>query len=442
MPDQRQKMNTGSPGTPKIAYIMSRFPKLTETFILYEMLAIRNLGVQVEIYPLIRERQPVAHKEAAELTSEAHFYPAFSLNILKAHWHYLKCCPKKYLATMFEIFKGTFGSLNFFLGALGLYPKSVRFAYDMARTGVTHVHAHFATHPAVAALIINRLTDIPFSFTAHGSDLHKERRMLDKKISASAFAAAISSYNRRIMIEECQGGCGEKIHVVHCGVEPEVFSYSPHRDNTTFQILCVGSFEEVKGHRYLVDACKSLAERGYDFECHFIGEGPQRLLIEKQIAESGIAPRFHVHGGLPRDRVLQFLHQVDVKVLASVKTAEGKREGIPVVLMEAMACGVPVVASRISGIPELVEDGVSGLLSPPGDSAALSERLQQLYCDIDLRHRLAENARRKIESDFNLELNARRLLGLITSPSGTKVSRPADNSGRRIPASPDISLTS
>lgn len=410
----------------KVAYIMSRFPKLTETFILYEILALRDIGAEVEIYPLIRERQPVSHAEAQELTKEAHFYPFLSPKILWAHWHYIKCCPGKYFATLFEILKGTFGSLNFFLGAIGLFPKSVRFAYDMAASGITHVHAHFATHPAVAAMVINRLTGISFSFTAHGSDLHKERRMLDKKIEASSFAVAISAYNRSMMLDECGGRFVDKVHIVHCGVEPEVFSVSPTMKGVTLKILCVASFEEVKGHKFLVEACMGLDKRGYDFECHLIGEGPQRGRIERFISESGISGRFHVHGGLPRVQVLRFLHAADVKVLASIRTSSGKREGIPVVLMEAMACGVPVIASRISGIPELVEDGVSGLLFTPGDSGALCEQLVKICDDEGMRCRFAETARRKIEREFNLRTNANQLFRLFSAAGKKNVSAPDD----------------
>src|SRR5437016_1216183 len=146
----------------KVAYIMSRFPKITETFILYEMLALEEFGVPVEIYPLLRETQPVAHPEAERLVRRAHFHPFISLAILRAQWHFIRRRPLAYFRLWAEVLGATWGSANFFLGALGIFPKAVRFAYEMARQGVTHVHVHFASHPAVAALIIHRLTGIPF----------------------------------------------------------------------------------------------------------------------------------------------------------------------------------------------------------------------------------------------------------------------------------------
>lgn len=398
---------------PKVAYIMSRFPKLTETFILYEILAMRELGAQVEIYPLLREKQPWAHKEALQLTQEAHFEPFVSVDILKAQWRFIRCCPGKYFRTVREVFGGTLGSSNFFFGALGIFLKCVKFAADMARTRVTHVHAHFATHPAVAALIIHRLTGIPFSFTAHGSDLHVDRTMLGAKIRASRFAVAISQYNREMMVSESGEACRDKVRVVHCGVSPDFFTFAPDKNNHVFQILCVASFEQVKGHKHLIEACQLLAKRGKQFEVHLIGAGPVQAQVEQQIHDSGIADRFHVHGGQTRPQVLEFLAKADVKVLASVQTANGKREGIPMVLMEAMACGVPVVASRISGIPELVQDEKAGLLFPPGDSVAFADSLERLMLDKALRMQMGAAGREMIVREFDLRKNAQELYRLF-----------------------------
>ncbi|MGH7457228.1 MAG: colanic acid biosynthesis glycosyltransferase WcaL, partial [bacterium] len=189
----------------KVAYIMSRFPKITETFILYEMLEQERLGMLIEIYPLLREHQPVIHPEVEALVKRAHFHPFCSMPILRANWHFIRHRPAAYFKMLVEVLRGTFGSANFFFGALGILPKAVRFAYEMQQQGIAHVHAHFATHPAVAALIVHRLTGIPFSFTAHGSDLHVERRMLDKKVAAAAFAVTVSSYNKEVMVDECGG---------------------------------------------------------------------------------------------------------------------------------------------------------------------------------------------------------------------------------------------
>jgi glycosyltransferase involved in cell wall biosynthesis len=283
----------------------------------------------------------------------------------------------------------------------------------MKRANVTHVHAHFATHPALAGLIIYRLTGIPFSFTAHGSDLHVERRMLDKKVAAAAFAVTISSYNKALIIQECEEEMGDKIHVIHCGIDPTVFVPRPkHRIDGLFHILCIGSFEEVKGHTYLIEACRILRERGVDFRCHLVGAGPRRRLLETQVKQAALQHHVQFHGGLPRTQVAAMLQSSDVAVLASVPTRSGKREGIPVSLMEAMASGVPVVSSDMASIPELVESGRSGLLVPPRDAAALAAALQTLRDDETLRSQLGQAGRTKILQEFNLYKNVVTLLRL------------------------------
>ncbi len=398
----------------KVAYIMSRFPKLTETFILYEIIALEKQGIKVETFPLLREQAKIIHKEAQELTERAHFHPFISGKILAAHWCFIRRDFRTYFRTIAEVFSGTFGSLNFFIGALGILPKTVRFAYEMEQLGVQHVHAHFATHPAVAGLIIYRLTGIPFSFTAHGSDLHVEKRMLDKKIRAASFATTVSFFNKKLMVKEGGEETREKIHVLRCGVDTKLFSpRAKITESRSFQILCVASFEEVKGHKYLVDACKILSEQGLDFECHFVGYGPLRKQVENQIDELGLQDKFHLHGSLPRNMVLEMLLKSDVFVLASVPTRQGKREGIPVVLMEAMASGLPVISSQLSGIPELVDDGISGVLIEPRDSEALARTLLDLAADPAKNISLGRAGREKVLNEFDLEKNTLKLLDLF-----------------------------
>jgi glycosyltransferase involved in cell wall biosynthesis len=397
---------------------MSRFPKLTETFILYEILAMEALGARVEVYPLLREKERVLHPEAARMLPRVHSYPFVSFPILAAQWHFFRQRPREYFRLWFDVLRWTWGSANFFVGALGIFPKVVRFALEMERLGVRHVHAHFCNHPAVAALIIHRLTGIPFSFTAHGTDLHVERRMLDKKVEAAAFAVTVSEFNKAMMIQECGNGAGPKVHVVHCGIDPALFTPSPGRDGAgPLQILCVAMLRGVKGHKYLVEACRLLKERGVEFVCHFVGDGPLRNQIDRHIQAVGLKDQIKLHGGLPRDEVIRMMSKVDVVALASTPTKAGRKEGIPVSLMEAMASGLPVVATAITGIPELVDSGVSGLLVPPGNPGALADALQALERDAALRQKMGRAGREKVVREFNLPVNAQRLMSLFLGES-------------------------
>ena len=409
---------------PTVAYVMSRFPKLTETFILNEVVALEALGARVALYPLLRERQTVLHPETERWTRRARFLPFVSGPILRAHWHYLRRSPRRYLGVLGEVLRGTYGSANFFAGACAFFPKAVRFAYEMERGGVAHVHAHFCSHPALVALIVHRLTAIPYSFTAHGSDLHVDRRMLAAKVDAAAFAVTISRFNRHVMTDACGEAAGAKIHVIHCGVDLDAFTGGDAaRVAGPLRLLCVGSFEEVKGHRHLIDACALLRERGLDLVCDLVGEGPLRHEMEARVARLALGDRVRVLGGRARPEVIRLLQAADVAVLASQPTRQGKREGIPVVLMEAMASGLPVVSSVLSGIPELVDDGVTGLLVPPADPEALAGALERLGRDPDLRRRMGAAGRRKVAREFDLRANAAVLLDLFLATADAPLVR-------------------
>ena len=398
-----------------LAYIMSRFPKLSETFVLNEMQTAASLGVPVDVYPLLRERVDTVHPEVASWMDRAHFHPLVSPAVLWAHASFLVRRPLAYIGVGLEVLRRTWGSRRLFVGALGTFPRAVRFAYEMQRDGITHVHAHFATHPALAALIVHRLTGLPFSFTAHGSDIHVDRRMLDRKVEAAAFAVAISRFNREVMVRACGERLRQKIHVVHCGVDPGCFApRTGPRPPGPVRLVCVASFEPIKGHVYLIDACRLLLARGVEYRCDLVGEGPMRHAVERTIVAHGLSDRVQVLGGQPRPEVVRLLASSDVAVLASHPTPDGRREGIPVALMEAMASGLPVVSSDISGIPELVEPGVSGLLVPSGDPLALADALERLANDPGLRERMGREGRRRILTEFDLESNTRRLLNLFS----------------------------
>jgi len=430
-------------GAVRVAYLMSRFPKLTETFVLFEMLAVEAQGVAVDVYPLLRGRDTgvhtegasvwtklverfrtpraggVMHGEAAPLVARARYQPALSLPILKSQLFYLWHRPRAYLGALGTLLRATWGSRRFFLGGLALFPKTVHNARRMAADGVSHVHAHFASHPAAAAFVIHRLTGISFSFTAHGSDLHVDRHMLREKVAAAAFVATVSRFNKRVIDTACGAGAlgadgRDKVVVVRSGVDTGVFrpeaSIEPTADGV-LTVLCVGTLYEVKGHRYLIEACRLLAERGVDVRCQLVGEGAYEARLRAQIAEAGLGDRVLLLGRRTRDEIAALLRAADVLVVPSVPTTDGRREGIPVVLIEAMASGAAVVASDLSGIPELVIDGETGLLAAPRDAAGLAGALGRLAADHALRRRLAAAGRAKVLAEFDIDHNAATLAG-------------------------------
>lgn len=398
----------------KVAYIMSRFPKLTETFILYEMLAMEKEGVRIEVYPLLKEQTEVMHPEAVPFVEAAHFQPFISLSIIRANLHFLWRKPYTYLRTFWTLLRTNWGSFRFFTGVLGIFPKSVLFALQMEEENIDHIHAHFASHPAAAGFIIHQLVGISYSFTAHGSDLHRDRHMLCEKVAEAAFVVAISNYNKEMIVSECRGNYQEKVKVIHCGVDTEVFQYRSgetlhEKRSDPFVILCIGTLHEVKGQAFLIEACRKLHESGMNFVCHFVGDGPDKPALTELASQAGLSEKMCFHGLQKRERIAQLLQNTDVLVAPSVPTSDGRREGIPVVLIEAMSSGVPIVASNISGIPELVLDECTGLLVPPRDAAALAIALERYYRDPVMRRHLGRSGREKVVREFDLYRNAAEL---------------------------------
>lgn len=407
----------------KVAYVMSRFPRLSETFVLFEMIALESEGAVVELFPLIRERADVVHPEAQPFVERMHYEKAGSPRVARSNLRWLRHEPRRYLRTLASVVWETRGSLNFFFGGLAAFPKIAHYAREMQQLGVDHVHCHFANHPALAGFVIRRLTGIPYSFTAHGSDLHVDRTMLGSKVADAAFVVTVSEYNRRMIVEECAPGQStDHVHVLHCGVDTDVFAPRSPRETDgvsgaqpAVRLVCVGTLHEVKGQRYLLEACALLRDRGVEVSCVLIGDGPDRQMLEALCDELGLDGVVDMVGRCTRDEIAEHISAAHALVAPSVPTSGGKREGIPVVLMEAMSAGLPVVSSRISGIPELVDDGVNGLLAEPFASSELADSLERLARDPELRSRLGAAARETVLAEFDVASNARSLLDLIRS---------------------------
>ncbi len=362
----------------RIAYVMSRFPKLTETFVLYELLALERRGHAVEVYPLLRVRKGPVHPEAERVAADATYLPFLSIAIMRSQLRCLRRSPRAYLAALGAVLRHTWGNRNFFVGGIAIFPKAVHIA-ALIDGRVDHVHCHFANHPATAGYVVHRLTGIPFSFTAHGSDLHVSQRMLCEKVRAAAFVVAISDYNRRFIVGACGEEAARKVEIVR------------------------------KGQAHLVEACRTLVAGGMPVTCTLVGSGPCEARLLRQVAADGLEEVIRLVGPRTRPQIVDLLRDADVAVIPSVETARGDREGIPVALIEAMSTTLPVVASDLSGIPELVENGRTGLLVPPGDPSVLAAALKRLGDDPALRERLGREGRRAVVERFDLERNVEQL---------------------------------
>jgi colanic acid/amylovoran biosynthesis glycosyltransferase len=402
----------------RIAYLVSRFPKITETFVLYEMLALEELGAEIELYPLVRQREVVIHPEATRITERANYARIFSLAVIANQAYWLIRFPQKYLSLWQEVLWENRKSPEYLLRSAAAVILGAHFARRMPADRIEHIHAHFASHAALAALTIHRLTGIPFSFTAHAHDIYVKRTLLKNKIQEAAFIVTISEHNRNFLRNLYGEAAMRKVEIVRCGADQSLFQAPVSRSgNETITMVCVAGLEEKKGHRYLLEACHLLADRGIALRCFLIGDGPLRAEIEAQIKGLNLQRQVIVLGQQTRQQVQQHLLQADLMVLPSVRLSSGKQEGIPVALMEAMAMSLPVIATRLSGIPELVEDGKSGILVSERDPEAIASAVMRLAGSQSLREELGAAGREKVLKEYDLKKNAAQLYGLMKRSS-------------------------
>jgi colanic acid/amylovoran biosynthesis glycosyltransferase len=397
----------------RIAHVMSRFPKISETFILDEIVELQRLDFSVEVFALMRERATLMHPHAEALLPRVHFgIPPTGVTVA-AQLYWLRRRPRRYLSAWCGALRGNLRSPSFLCRALVAVPVAAAFARDMERLGVEHVHAHYATHPALVAWVAQRLTDLPYSFTVHAHDIYVDRAMLGEKLERASFVVAVSEFNRRLLERHEPARARGKVFVVRTGVEARAFHVRRRPANRRLRVVCVASLEPYKGHCYLVEACALARAAGLELECLLVGEGPERDAIERLVATRDLGDTVQLVGAQRRNRVSELIATADVFVLPSVVMPNGKMEGLPVVIMEAMAAGTPVVASAISGIPELVEDGITGFLVPERDPPALARAITRLAGDSDLRRRLAAAAGERALEDYDRRATTRRLAALI-----------------------------
>jgi glycosyltransferase involved in cell wall biosynthesis/SAM-dependent methyltransferase/GT2 family glycosyltransferase len=397
----------------RIGYVVSRFPVLSETFVLRELVEIDGRpGVHGELFSLFPEAGGPAHPAARHwVTRRRRASPPGAARAL-AYWAAHR--PLRLTAVISVVVHDYLSRPRLLGRALVAVASALQHARTLRSEPVDHLHAHFATYPALAAWTCSRLVGIPYSFTAHAHDIFIHRLGLRRRIEDAAFCIGISEYNARILRDLAVRRSAD-IHVVHCGVQPELYAARPRapRPGEPMRIACVAAMKAYKGHRVLLDAVGRLARDGQAIEVDLVGDGPLRQELERQCARLGIADRVHFLGGLTEPEVAEVMDRADAFVLASLVQQDGDTDGIPVALMEAMAAGVPVVASDVSGVPELVRDGETGLLAPPEDDAALADALRSVLADPVSATERARTGRALVEERFTVEGEASRLLDLI-----------------------------
>lgn len=391
-----------------LGYLLSRYPQISETFILREMTEMQRLGHQLVIAPLQAATAPICHPATAELEGAVAFEPWLSGPQLRCHLRQCRAHPRSYLGQMARLIGSHAAEANALAGAVLFWPKIGAIAARFRAAGVQHIHAHFATHPALAAWAIHAWTGIPFSFTAHAHDIFAHRAGLAPKARAASFIVAISQFNRSWLLQHVAGLAPARVVVIPCGIRPADYDQprAPAPDGR-LRLLTVASLQPYKGHEVLLRALALLRGR-LDFSCRLVGDGPLRARLSRQIVQLGLTGLVQLAGAAREAEVARELSRADAFVLASVRERSGKMEGLPVALMEAMAARLPVVATELAGISELVASGRNGLLVPPGDAAALAAAVARL-ASAPLRTAWGEAGRQRVIRDYSLAVSARRL---------------------------------
>jgi colanic acid/amylovoran biosynthesis glycosyltransferase len=401
----------------KIAYIVSRFPHLPETFILREMIHLETLGWQVELYPLILQHQDLIHEEAHPWLGRAHVVPWISTQLVKANMRRFISQPRRYVSLFWRVVRGNIRSPKFLARALLLFPRAVWMSDQIKSQGVSHIHAHYATHPALVAWLINQLTGITYSVTVHAHDIFVEKPMLDTKLHDSVFISSISEFNRKYLADLYGPWVQEKTRIVRCGIDPSYYQFGKRNQTSrsnTLEIISVGSLQPYKGHIFLVRACAQLKQRGIPFRCRIIGGGGLHSALERAIKENQLEDLIQLMGPRTQDEVSRLLRTANCYVQPSVIMSTGKMEGIPVALMEAMMSRIPVVATSISGVPELVRAGETGWLVPPENVQSLADALSEIHNNPAEAERRAEMGQKWVLEEFELSSNVRKLASLFS----------------------------
>jgi colanic acid/amylovoran biosynthesis glycosyltransferase len=414
----------------RLAYFVSRFPTTTETFVVRELNAVAaRPRIEADLYALFPTPKGVVQESARRWIARVHRVRPGACLAALSRWMARR--PLRLASTAMLIIADHLRDPGVLVRALATFGAAAIHAETLRERDTDHVHAHFASYPALAAWVCHRLTGTPYSFTAHAHDLYVEPLGVRRRAADAAFVVSISAFNRHLLRNLAPESA--PIHVVHCGVGTDMYRFGSRvpPSNGTVRALCVASLREKKGHRVLFEA---LAQEGPGLsriELDLVGDGPLRQELEHEAERLGLTRRVRFHGALTEQAVARMLEEAHLFVLPSVIERNGDTEGIPVALMEAMAAGVPVVASRLSGIPELVRDGVTGLLADPGDARGLARKLSELLANPEAAITRAASARVLIEQEFSLDSNAARLATLFTGER-TPVAAPP-TSTERIP---------
>jgi colanic acid/amylovoran biosynthesis glycosyltransferase len=390
-----------------IAYILKMYPRFSETFVLNELLELERQGVTLRIFSLREPDDGIFHREVELVRGDVTYIRWRQVvPVARAHGRVLRRSSARYVkALLFALRRHRLASLKYFL-------KAGVIADHVQREGLCHIHAHFASSAASVALDVHRLTGVPYSFTAHAKDIYRHELDIDHlrmKLDQARFAVTVSDYNRDHL---ARLGARHVVRIYN-GIDLRRFVPNGGAADEPPLVLAVGRLVEKKGFDVLIRACERLRAEGVRYRCLIVGKGELAHDLQTLISALDLEQHVELAGPLPREKLLDLFPRASVVAAPCVVGSDGNRDGLPTVLAEAMALKVPVVATPVTGIPELVEDGRTGLIVPERDPAALAAALRRLIEEPETARQLAEAGRARVERDFDLHVNVRELRTLF-----------------------------
>ncbi len=407
---------TTGPGTARrpsgrhLTYIIGTYPVLTTTFIDREIVTLRRLGFEIRIISIRRPDAPISDTQQRLQRDVRYILPVSPLHLVGAHVRFALTRPGRYFRVLGYLLSRPHRTIRERAKTLLHFGEAVVIA-DVVRSGpaTSQIHAHFVDRAATVAMVVARLVDLPYSATAHASEIYVDPVLLPEKISNASFVSTCTQYNAD-HLADVGGTHGDHVVRIYHGLDAAAYRPVDRHPDPVPLILSVGQLKERKGLRYLVEACALLQARGVPFRCQIVGEGPLRDALRSQIDDLELTDRVELVGAIPHDAVVARYQEATVFVLPAVKGSDGDRDGIPNVILEAMAMALPVVSTDHSGIPEAVTDGVTGRLVHPGDPQALADALAQVITDHSTARAWGEEGRRQVLDQFDVESNV-ALLG-------------------------------
>lgn len=428
----------------KVAYLVNQYPKVSHSFIRREIEGLESCGVTVVRYAIRTcEGELVDEADKIELQKTRVLLCDGILGLLSALGRVSISRPQRFIRALHLALQVGWGSERGIPMHLAYLAEACILLGWLEADGVDLVHAHFGTNSTTVAMLCRVLGGAPYSFTVHGpEEFDKVRAIgLPEKIARAAFVVAVSSFGRSQLYRWCDTCQWSKIHVVRCGVDASFFTHPPLPVPETPQLVCVGRLSEQKGHLLLVEAARRLAGEGLAFKLILVGDGELRSEIEAAISRWDLADRIEITGWASSAEVRRQLLAARALVLPSFA------EGLPVVIMEALALGRPVVSTYVAGIPELVESGVCGWLVPPGSTDALVNALRSvLQATPEILTHMGRTGAERVARQHDATLEARQLAALFgleveSLATGEAVARSAPTAAARCSQPPNERLT-